>query len=187
MLAVAWATLKCHLFLAGLQHFQVVTNHNPLVPILNHHRLDKIENPRLQRLKIKLMAYNFTTEWVKGTKNGAPDALSRNPVTDPSLEDTLAELDILSQPDLTITEIRTLTSTEPLPYRLENLRECAQEDTEYQQLQQYILHRFPQHRNRLPDACKRYWNTREGLTIDDGLIVTSHPDQTATYNIVTIT
>ena len=171
MLAVAWATLKCHLFLAGLQHFQVVTDHNPLVPILNHHRLDEIENPRLQRLKIKLMAYNFTTEWVKGTKNGAPDALSRNPVTDPSLEDTLAELDILSQPDLTITEIRTLTSTEPLPYRLENLRECAQEDTEYQQLQQYILHGFPQHRNHLPDACKRYWNTREGLTIDDGLIV----------------
>ena len=89
MLAVAWATLKCHLFLAGLQHFQVVTDHNPLVPILNHHRLDEIENPRLQRLKIKLMAYNFTTEWVKGTKNGAPDALSRNPVTDPSLETPL--------------------------------------------------------------------------------------------------
>ena len=92
-------------------------------------------------------------------------------MTDPSLEDTLAELDILSQPDLTITEIRTLTSTEPLPYHLEDLRECAQEDTEYQQLQQYILHRFPQHHNHLPDACERYWNTHEGLTIDDGLIV----------------
>ena len=37
MLAVAWATLKCHLFLAGLQHFQVITDHNPLIPILNHH------------------------------------------------------------------------------------------------------------------------------------------------------
>ena len=30
MLAVAWATVKCHLFLAGLQHFQVITDHNPL-------------------------------------------------------------------------------------------------------------------------------------------------------------
>ena len=37
MLAVAWATLKCHLLLAGLQHFQVITYHNPLIPILNHH------------------------------------------------------------------------------------------------------------------------------------------------------
>ena len=105
MLAVAWATLKCHLFLAGLQHFQVITNHNPLIPILNHHRLDEIENPRLWRLKIKLMAYISMTEWVKGTKNDAPDALSRNPVTDPSPEDSLAELDTLSQPALSITQI----------------------------------------------------------------------------------
>ena len=171
MLAVAWATLKCHLFLAGLQHFQVITDHNPLILILNHHRLDEIENPRLQRLKIKLMAYNFTTEWVKGTKNDAPDALSRNPVTDRSPEDSLAELDTLSQPALSITEIRTLTQTEPLPYRLDDLRKSAQEDTEYQQLQHLILHGFPPHRNQLPDACKRYWNTRDSLTIDDGLIV----------------
>ena len=109
MLAIAWATLKFHLFLAGLQHFQAITDHNPLIPILNHHRLDEIENPCLERLKIKLMAYNFTIEWVKGTKNDAPDSLSRNPVTDPSPEDSLAELDTLSQPALSITEIRTLT------------------------------------------------------------------------------
>ena len=47
------------------------------------------------------------TKWVKGTKNGAPDALPRDPVTNPSLKDSLAELDILSQPDLPITETRT--------------------------------------------------------------------------------
>jgi len=34
MLAVAYATSKCHLFLAGLQHFRVITGHNPLIP---HH------------------------------------------------------------------------------------------------------------------------------------------------------
>ena len=50
MLGVAWAARKCRDFLIGLQHFTVVTDHNPLVPILNSHRLDEIENPRLQRL-----------------------------------------------------------------------------------------------------------------------------------------
>ena len=30
----------------------VITDHHPLVSILNHHRLDEIENPRLQRLKM---------------------------------------------------------------------------------------------------------------------------------------
>ena len=97
-------------------------------------------------------------EWVKGTKNDAPDVLSRNPVTDSSPEDSLAELDILSQPDMSITEIRTLTSTEPLPYHLDDLKTSAQEDAEYQQLRRFILQGFPHHRNQLPDACKRYWN-----------------------------
>ena len=83
LLAVSWAIIKCKLFLAGLPHFTVVTDHHPLVPILNNHRLDEIENPRLQRRKSKNMAYNFTAQWVKGTLNNAPDALSRNPVSDP--------------------------------------------------------------------------------------------------------
>jgi len=37
MLAVCWAVCKCKLFLTGLQHFTVVTDHNPLIPILNNH------------------------------------------------------------------------------------------------------------------------------------------------------
>ena len=45
MLAVCWAVSKCKLFLTGLQHFTIITDHNPLIPILNSHRLDEIENP----------------------------------------------------------------------------------------------------------------------------------------------
>ena len=62
-LAVAWAVKKCSIFLSGLDHFIVITDHNPLVPILNNHRLDEIENPRLQWLRTNLMAYNFTAQW----------------------------------------------------------------------------------------------------------------------------
>ena len=116
------------------------------------------------------MAYNFTAEWVKGTKNDTPDTLSRNPVTDPSPDNNLAKLDTFSQPDLSITEIRTFTSTEPLPYCLDGLKKSAQEDTECKQLQ-YFLHGFLNCRNQLPDACKRYWNICKSFTIDDGLIV----------------
>ena len=126
----------------GLQHFQVNHRSQSPFPILNHHRLDKIENLHLQRLKIKLMAYNFR---VKGKKNDTSDALLRNPIIDPSPDDSLAVLDTLGQPDLSITEIRTLTSTEPLPYCLDDLKKSAQEDTEYKQLQHFILHGFPHH------------------------------------------
>ena len=45
LLSVSWAIIKCKIFLAGLPHFMVVTDHHSLVPILNNHRLDEIENP----------------------------------------------------------------------------------------------------------------------------------------------
>jgi len=63
LLLISWAVSKCRLFLAGLQHFTVLTDHNLLIPILNSHHLDEVENPRLQQLKTRLMAYNFTAEW----------------------------------------------------------------------------------------------------------------------------
>lgn len=76
LLAVMWAIHKCNIFLAGLPHFTVVTDHHPLISILNNHRLDEIVNPHLQHLKTRVMAYNFTAEWIKGALNNALDALS---------------------------------------------------------------------------------------------------------------
>ena len=60
LLAVAWAISKCNIFLAGLEHFTIITDHNPLIPILNNYRLDE----------------SFTAVWCKGAANNAPDALS---------------------------------------------------------------------------------------------------------------
>ena len=61
------------------------------------------------------MGYNFTAEWLKGRNNSAPDALSRNPVLDPSHKDILAELDLIDQPEVSISEIRvTTTKVTPL-------------------------------------------------------------------------
>ena len=80
---------------------------------MNSHRLDEIENPRLQQLKTKLMAYNFTAEWLKGSKNDAPDALSRKPVSDPEPHGLLAELDVDNNPDTSLAEIRSINNKSP--------------------------------------------------------------------------
>ena len=55
--------------------------------------------------------------------------------------------------------------------RLQDLCKQAEEDSEYQQLRQYILNGFPDHRSQLPDECKRYWSVRNQLALDDNLIV----------------
>lgn len=172
LLAVAWAVSKCNVFLMGLQHFKVITDHNPLIPILNSHRLDEIENPRLQRLRTKLMAYNFTAEWCKGATNQAPDALSRHPTVNPCQAELLAELDEDNTPAMTFADVRALRSNgSQESVRVQEVKECAQSDEEYQQLKQVILQGFPDHRGQLPDGCKQYWQARHHLTLDNDLIV----------------
>ena len=54
-----------------MQHFDVITDHNPLISILNNLRLDEIDNPRLQHLRTKIMAFNFTAVWHKDAINQA--------------------------------------------------------------------------------------------------------------------
>ena len=48
------------MFLAALLHFRVITDHLLLIPILNSHRLDEIENLGLQRIKTRIMADSKT-------------------------------------------------------------------------------------------------------------------------------
>lgn len=84
MLATVWAMHKCGYYLKGLQTFEHVTDHRPLIPILNHHTLDAVENPRLQRLKEKLSPFVFTVRWRAGKQLCIPDALSRYPDSCPT-------------------------------------------------------------------------------------------------------
>ena len=154
LLAIAWEVTKYHAFLGGMQHFQVVTDHNPLIPILNSHRLDKIENPRLQRLRTWLMAYNFTAIWCEGSTHMAPDALSRHPVKEPIPEDSLAEFGEDHIPPPSIAEIRMQQTTAADNLRLTELRRQASHDEEYTLLKATILDGFPAHRGEIPEACK---------------------------------
>ena len=51
LLGSVWAVKTCRLFLEGASNF----DQQPLIPIINKHHLDEIENPRLQRLRMQLM------------------------------------------------------------------------------------------------------------------------------------
>ena len=115
------------------------------------------------------MRYNFTAQWLKGSNNNAPDALSRNPVSDPTPYDALGELDTLDQPDISISEIRVCTATHHPNPHLEHSTNLRM--SEYQQLRYFILNGFPDHCSQLPESCKQYWAARDHLTIDNNLIV----------------
>ena len=71
------------------------------------------------------MGYNFYAEWVKGNLNHAPDALSRNPVSEPQLDELLAEGMSSSA------EVQALTSDLTGSLRMSELHQTTQEDEEY--------------------------------------------------------
>jgi hypothetical protein len=41
-------------FINGLPHFDLFTDHRPLIPILNDYSLDKLDNPRILHLRLKM-------------------------------------------------------------------------------------------------------------------------------------
>ena len=72
-------------------NFELVVDHKPLVRILDRHRLDGIDNTRLQRLKEKTSLFSFMTRCTKSKDHCIPDALSRAPVSYSSRHDWQAE------------------------------------------------------------------------------------------------
>ena len=168
-LAVVWAAHKCALYLSGTR-FEVVTDHRPLIPILNSYSLDQIENPRLQRLVLKLRCFQLQARWQPGSKQAFADALSRHPVANPTSADELGE-----DQSSTLAAICACTHEDPsgksLDLGLEEVRSEAQHDTDYRRLTDCILTGFPKSQSALPDSLKVYWNGREHLTVENGIIL----------------
>ena len=87
-LAVYFAIDKCSFYLKGGTHFTVATDHKPLEGIFAKCIYD-IPNPRLQRLREKLVEYNFTVNWVPSKSHHIADALSRAPFFRPEETDDM--------------------------------------------------------------------------------------------------
>jgi len=143
-LAIVWAVKKCRLFLAGIPRFTVITDHRPLIPILNSHTYTQIENARLLRYRMALSDYVFHAEWRKGKDHSIPDALSRAPVRDPypgEAEET-EEVHIARQAAIRIAVTTTQSKVEQeqevtneiTDAVIEEIRKIAADDEEYQKL-----------------------------------------------------
>ena len=80
-------------YLRGLHHFEHITDHRPLILILNYYTLNAVENLLPHRLKEKLSPYIFTACCRSGEDLCISDALSRSPITSPHEDkDTLADV-----------------------------------------------------------------------------------------------
>ena len=78
--AIVWAIQKCNFFLKGIEKFEVVKNHRPLIGIFAK-PMPQIDNTRITRLREKILDRPFEVKWMAGKENVIVDALSRAPAT----------------------------------------------------------------------------------------------------------
>ena len=85
-LAAEFTTTRLNMYLLGAPHFQLATDHKPLLPLLNKPTA-KLP-PRIERIVMKMQNLDFTTIHIAG-KSNMTDYLSRHPL--PETEETRHE------------------------------------------------------------------------------------------------
>ena len=113
-LSAAWALRKARMFVPGCNNLTVVTDHKPLLGILNNRDLGTIANPRIQRIKALTLPYCFTLKYCPGKWNRGADAVSRYPtvtfLTDIPSDEQDYRLAALCEDDVQANASHTLVS-----------------------------------------------------------------------------
>ena len=161
--AAVWGMEKFHYFLYG-RKFILQTDQKPLVSIFRKHMIDV--SPRIQRITIRAWQYDFEPQHIPGRINVIADSLSR--VTPLEFRDSNAEKDILAVNFLQYSSIEERE-------RDEMLQETSK-DKELQSLKHYISTGWPSKRSQIPVSLHPYWNFRDELTVESGILMKNSKD-----------
>ena len=158
-LAMIWGMEKFHYFLYGKQ-FTLETDQKPLVSIYRKHMVEI--PPRIQRLIVRRFPYQpFDIQYRKGVEIPLADALSRVTLT-PVEEDGI---------QLPIVAVNLIMSNIPVSStETELIHEETSKDPTLTLLRHYTHMGWPIDHRMLPQELHMFWNYREDLSMENGLI-----------------
>ncbi|KAJ3649934.1 hypothetical protein Zmor_021650 [Zophobas morio] len=158
-LAATWACERLEQFLIG-SRFLVLTDHKPLLVILTTKEINKLSN-RLQRLRMRLLKFNYDVQYVPGKTFHVPDALSRAPLHEGDRDGDSALKDQEIYINAVLTELSSSSCSE------EVVRKHQEEDQEMQLLKKFVVETWP---GKPPTAVTPYFKFRNELKIHNNLI-----------------
>ncbi|MEL6803413.1 MAG: ribonuclease H family protein, partial [Bacteroidota bacterium] len=162
--AVAWALKSSRLFILGCPRLLIITDHKPLLGILNNRELGSIDNPRLRRIKEHTLQYDFQIMYCPGKLHVGADALSRHPTKSVaaicSSESDICESQIGCIVDHAInsitSEVNYIEHAAPA-LTIDKVKLTCIQDREYVELHHLVSIGFPDARINVPDQAKHYW------------------------------
>ena len=165
-LAVMYGLSQCRLFTLGCPELIVATDHKPLTRIMNNRPLDAIENPRLLRIKEKIMMYDFSIVHVPGKSQLAADATSRHPTSS-----AFSRHDETSDEFDAYTKAYAISQSASLPACVTwtDVNDEAAVDEECIMIKEIIENGFPTSRNDLPEKARYFWPMRDELYVIDNV------------------
>jgi len=155
-LSIVFALERFHHYTFG-RHTTVENDHKPLETIVKKplHRAPR----RLQNLLIRMLNYDTTLVWKPGHQVPIADMLSRSfPQCDSAEKTDETE---------TVNMVEYLTMGDS---RLAKIKEHTANDESLLQLKTVIQEGWPASKNEVPNLVTPYYNIRDELSIQDGLI-----------------
>ncbi|UYV81030.1 K02A2.6-like [Cordylochernes scorpioides] len=157
LLALWYGCQRFNYHLYG-RKFTAQTDHKPLLAILKK-PLEEL-SPRLERLVLKLMRYDFNLEYVPGKVIHTADTLSRDSISEETID--TSDLDLQN----TIMTLNLKVTTK----RYQEILRDMESDEEMIKLRDHIMNGWPIHKKSVDYAVKPYWHCKEELYIWKDLI-----------------
>lgn len=155
LLAVVFGCTRFHQFVYGKQ-VHVESDHKPLESLFR--KTLSSAPPRIQRMMLKVQKYDLDLRYKAGKELYVADTLSR--AADKVIQDEKDQFEVFFIENLPITDAKIQKILDELPW-----------DVELMTLKQTILSGWPSERSKCDISLLNYWNFREELTVQDGLIM----------------
>lgn len=161
-LAATWACERFDKYLVGLESFMLLTDHKPLVPLINNKHLNECPL-RCQRMLMRLMRFKITAQHTPGKEMVIADTLSRCPAveTQPSnLQSVVEEY---------VGEI--VSSWPASDAKLNQIRMETEADVCLKATREYVVNGWPLYKEDVQLAALSMFPYRGELSVVDGLLV----------------
>ena len=165
MLVICFAAKKFSTYILGKGDVTVETDHKPLEAIFKKSLL--AAPIRLQRMLLQLQRYNLKVKYIKGTTQYIADLLSRAipPNSVPDAESKSFDVFCLGLDNISYAEYTSVSRNSQAEIKV-----ATENDPALQLLKATVMKGWPDSKEETPAKIQEYWNFREEITIQDGIL-----------------